>query len=1112
MKNRKRTETTITVGSEPTVACAAMNNAGESAERWALHQSPYRRESHHCGIFALSPAARGLRHALRLVLFVVAASLIAPSALLSQAAAPLPALLFAGAQITVGTGLDAPYGVAVDAKGDVFIADSGNNRALKLSAIGGAQTTIGNGVSSPYGVAVDGAGNVFIAETDNNRVVEIAANGGAQTTVGTGLNSPHGVAVDGVGNVFIADTANSRVVKVLAGSGIQTTVASGLGAPTGVAVDGAGDVYIAGRLQLVEVKASGAQIAIGSGLNGPEGVALDGAGNVFISDVNNGRVVEVLAGSGTQITLAGNLNQPHGLAVDGTGNVFIADTFNNRILELEHSAINLGSTNVCPAGKTTPAPCSQTVALTYNVIAGGTMLAANVLTQGVPNLDFAAASNTCQGQLTTGASCTVTVKFTPQAPGPRMGAVQVLSGSGTTQAVLASTPIYGQGEGPAIAFGPRTLTTVGSGFDLPAGVAVDAKGDVFVADSLNNRVVEVPVGGGAQTTIGSGLSLPSGVAVDGAGDVFIADTYNNRVVEVPAGGGAQTTVGSGFNEPYGLAVDGAGDVFIADARNGRVVKVAAGTGIQTTVASGFSHPLSVAVDGAGNVFVLDSYNDIVVEVPASGGAQITVASQLALPEGMTVDAAGDVIIADSYNQRVEEFPAGGGAQFTLYNAQVNTVGLAVDAQGNLFVADINGIVEVHRAAAPTLSFTSGVGKTSLSQRVTVQNIGNQTLSAVSPGVTISTNFKQLAGPGTPPDCTTNFSLAAGASCNLSIGFTPLTTGSFKGTAVLTDNAQNAAAATQTISLSGTGQALLTPVVQITGGPFVYNGLAQPASCMATGTGGVSVSGSCSFTYNGSANAPVNGGTYSVTASFTSTNPYYGNATGTGKLTIAGAPLTITANNAIYLQGGVFPTLTVSYAGFVDGQTQTVLTGTLKITTTATTSSAVGNYPITPSGQSSTNYVITFVNGNLIVQPPLGLTGTYMIQNVNSGLVLGVGGASTSQGANIVQWTSNGSPDQRWTITPGYNGDYMIRDVNSGLVIGVPGASTNSGVTLVQWQSNGGPDQEWRFTPSGSNWIITDANSGLELDIQGGSTSAGAQALQWTPDGSPSQVWKLVPAQ
>ena len=77
---------------------------------------------------------------------------------------------------------------------------------------------------------------------------------------------------------------------------------------------------------------------------------------------------------------------------------------------------------------------------------------------------------------------------------------------------------------------------------------------------------------GAQTTVpASGLLGPDGVAVDGAGDVFIVDTGNHRVVEVPAGGGAQTTVGTGLSYPQGVAVDGAGDVFIVDNNNNRVV-------------------------------------------------------------------------------------------------------------------------------------------------------------------------------------------------------------------------------------------------------------------------------------------------------------------------------------------------------------------------------------------------------------------------------------------------------------------------------------------------------------------------------------------------------------
>jgi DNA-binding beta-propeller fold protein YncE len=73
--------------------------------------------------------------------------------------------------------------------------------------------------------------------------------------------------------------------------------------------------------------------------------------------------------------------------------------------------------------------------------------------------------------------------------------------------------------------------------------------------------------------VGTGLSNPRGAAVDAAGDVFIADTYNSRVVEVPAGGGPQTTVGAGFGYPWGVAVDGAGDVFITDTNDGEIAEI-----------------------------------------------------------------------------------------------------------------------------------------------------------------------------------------------------------------------------------------------------------------------------------------------------------------------------------------------------------------------------------------------------------------------------------------------------------------------------------------------------------------------------------------------------------
>ncbi len=726
-------------------------------------------------------------------------------------------ITFAGAQATVGSGLSYPTGVAVDGAGDVFIADKRNNRVVEVPAGGGAQTTVGSGLSSPGGVAVDGAGDVFIADFGNSRVVEVLAGGGA-TTVGSGLSYPFGVAVDGAGDVFIADYNNKRVVEVPAGGGAQTTVGSGLSYPTGVAVDGAGDVFIAdpNNNRVVEVPAGGgAQTTVGSGLSSPFGVAVDGAGDVFIADYSNNRVVEVPAGGGAQTTVGSGLYIPTGVAVDGAGDVFIADYGNSRVVEVQRVAVNFGNVNVCPAGQTTPAPCSQTLTLNYNVVATTTFGTINVVTQGAPNLDFMLSSGgTCTGTVSAGSSCTVNVTFAPLAPGVRMGAVQINDNLGN---LLVTTMVHGVAQGPAIAFGPGVQTAVGSGLSHPYGVAVDGAGDVFIADTSNSRVVEVPAGGGAQTTVGSGLNTPTGVAVDGAGDVFIADVGNNRVVEVPAGGGAQTTVGSGLNYPWGVAVDGAGDVFIADTSNSRVVEVPAGGGPQTTVGSGLNYPSGVAVDGAGDVFIADTQNNRVVEVPASGGPQITVpANGLNNPYAVAVDGAGDVFIADSYNGRVVEVPAGAGPQTTVSGGLYEPIGVAVDGAGDVFIADTlnNRVVEVQRAQPPTLSFASTpVGGTSSDspQSVTIQNIGNQPLNAVTPGLVVGgPNFLQVAGSGTPADCTNAFALTPGATCNLSISFEPQSVGPLTAAATLTDNTLNTIpSASQSIALQGTGLATQT---------------------------------------------------------------------------------------------------------------------------------------------------------------------------------------------------------------------------------------------------------------------------------------------------------------
>jgi len=226
----------------------------------------------------------------------------------------------------------------------------------------------------------------------------------------------------------------------------------------------------------------------------------------------------------------------------------------------------------------------KAVSLPFSVAAGTTVGSIGVLTQGAANLDFTNATAT---------TCTA------KAAGVRMGAVVFFSGAGNTGTQLASVPVYGVGTGPQIAYGPGTQTIFdptanGFGVDEPRGVATDAAGDLFIADSLQSRIVEVPAGGGAAIAIGptvngASLSYPYSVAVDGAGSIFISNFGSSNVVEVPFSGGAAIVIdptvdGRSLSEPVGVAVDGAGDLFIADESNQRILKVPAGGGAAIVIA------------------------------------------------------------------------------------------------------------------------------------------------------------------------------------------------------------------------------------------------------------------------------------------------------------------------------------------------------------------------------------------------------------------------------------------------------------------------------------------------------------------------------------------------
>jgi sugar lactone lactonase YvrE len=492
------------------------------------------------------------------------------------------------------------------------------------------------------------------------------------------------------------------------------------------------------------------------------------------------------------------------------------------------------------------ASTSSTVTLT--IPAAATLGSISVVSQGATRLDFSnGGAGTCATgtNYESGQTCTVQVIFKPAFAGERFGAVLLVDASGN---LVASSLLTGTGTAPQIAFGPGTASAVdlmvnGVGFNNPFGVAVDGKGDLFIADNDNARVVEIPAGGSAPIAIdpvigGSGLSEPGGVAVDGAGNLYISDLDRNLVVEMPVTGGAPilinpTVNGIGLHYPCGMVIDGAGNLYVADVDNGRVVEVPAGGGAPTAIdplvgGEKLSYPVTLALDSVGNLYIADLFANRVVEVPAGGGSPTAIdpsvnGTGLNFPYGIAIDAADDLYIADA-NNRIVIVPPSGGAPTALTptangEGLNDPIGIALSGVGDLYIADSlnNRIVQVVRSQPPAINFAAtAVGTTSddSPQTVEVENIGNAALSLAVPATgnnpAITTNFTfgssvLSACPLLTPGSSQPGSLAAGATCLLPISFQPTASGTVYGSLTLTDNNLNAAApvyATQTIALSG----------------------------------------------------------------------------------------------------------------------------------------------------------------------------------------------------------------------------------------------------------------------------------------------------------------------
>ena len=236
---------------------------------------------------------------------------------------------------------------------------------------------------------------------------------------------------------------------------------------------------------------------------------------------------------------------------------------------------------------------------------------------------------------------------------------------------------------------PLTITTLGSGFNLPPGVAMQADGKILVADTFNNAIKIMNADGTNIVTLGSGFNLPRGVAVQADGKILVADTSNGAIKRMNADGTIIGILGSGFSFPRGVAVQADGKILVADTNNNTIKRMNSdGTSIET-LGSGFSIPLSVAVQADGKILVADLGNSAIKRMNTDGTGIETLGSGFFGPAGVAVQSDGKILVADTSNNAIKRMNADGTGIVTLDSGFNSQRGVAVQADGKILVADTN---------------------------------------------------------------------------------------------------------------------------------------------------------------------------------------------------------------------------------------------------------------------------------------------------------------------------------------------------------------------------------------------------------------------------------------
>ena len=234
-----------------------------------------------------------------------------------------------------------PAGIAIDASGNVWVANVNSNTVTELSPTGATKGTYNVG-SNPEGIVIDASGNAWVANDGSSNVTELSPTGATITTVTVGTN-PAGIAIDASGNVWVANFGSNNVTELSPTGATITTVTVGTN-PVGIAIDASGNVWVANGT-VTELSPTGATITTVTVGTNPVGIAIDASGNVWVANFGSNTVTELSPAGATLRTYTVG-SGPFGIAIDSSGNVWVANSYSNNVIQLSPAGATLGTYTV----------------------------------------------------------------------------------------------------------------------------------------------------------------------------------------------------------------------------------------------------------------------------------------------------------------------------------------------------------------------------------------------------------------------------------------------------------------------------------------------------------------------------------------------------------------------------------------------------------------------------------------------------------------------------------------------------------------------------------------------------------------------------------------------